>query len=313
MKILLPRSTPLHPDLPDDVTAVFIDDDHVPDEHSDAEAIVTWGGSRSAASRVIESLPRLRWIQALAAGPDALLTAQPPEHVRITTGTGLHDRTVSEHAIYLALTLITCGRAAAAAQAEHRWATELTGPRVLQPAERVGSLVDARVLIWGFGSIGQHLAGVVQAIGARSVRGVARSAGERAGVEVITEEALEAALAETDVLFMVLPHSPQTDKALNARRLAALPARAIVVNVGRGSTVDEEALDEALRAGRVSGAGLDVFAREPLPADSPLWDAPNVVLTPHVAGYRADRGGELIAHNVRAFLAGESMQNEVER
>jgi phosphoglycerate dehydrogenase-like enzyme len=112
---------------------------------------------------------------------------------------------------------------------------------------------------------------------------------------------------------MILPSTPATTGALDAARLAALPAHAHVVNVGRGSTVDEPALVAALAEGRIAGAALDVTDTEPLPADSPLWDAPNLVLTPHAAGGRPVGADELIAHNVAALLSGRALRNVVER
>lgn len=314
MKILLPRTDQLRPDLPAGVTAAEYDSlGSIPEEHRDADVLVVWGGRPDRIAALPETLPNLRWIQALAAGPDALLTAGLPAHIRISTGRGLHDRTVTEHAIALALRLLTRADVAARAQAAHEWSRELNRVRPVRIPERVDSFVGAQVLIWGFGSIGQNLARVVDALGAASVRGVARSAGQRDGYDVVTADTVDEALAGTDVLFLVLPTSPSTEKVLNADRLAALPAHAYVVNVGRGSTVDEDALLDALRAGTIGGAALDVTATEPLPAESPLWDAPNLLITPHQAGNRADRGGELIAENLRRYLAGEALVNEVDR
>jgi phosphoglycerate dehydrogenase-like enzyme len=168
------------------------------------------------------------------------------------------------------------------------------------------------VLVWGFGGIGQTLAPLLAGLGA-SVRGVARSAGTRAGFDVIAEDDLDGALPETDVLVMILPATPATEKALDARRLAALPRHAYVVNVGRGTTVDEDALVEALETGEIAGAALDVTAVEPLPGGSPLWDAPNLLLTPHAAGGRPVGADALVAENVAAFLQGSELRNVVER
>lgn len=153
---------------------------------------------------------------------------------------------------------------------------------------------------------------MLELLGAQ-VRGVARTAGERAGFPVVAEEQLLDELGRTDVLIMILPSTPATDRALDTDRLAALPAHAHVVNVGRGSTVDEPALVAALAGGRIAGAAVDVASTEPLPADSPLWDAPNLVLTPHAAGGRPVGADELISSNVAAFLAGRDLRNVVER
>jgi len=311
MKLLLPDSLPLDPALPEGVQAVVYDASApVPDEHLDAEALVVWGNSGGDLAAVADRMPRLRWVQTLAAGPDAVLAAGFPDDVVVTAGIGLHDRPVTEHALALVLALLRRLPAALAAQAEHRWADELGGLQPLHPEGAVTTLLDARVLVWGFGNIGQNLAPLLQALGAQ-VRGVGRSAGERSGFPVVSEDRLEAELEHTDVLVMILPATEATTHALDAARLAALPRHAFVVNVGRGSTVDEPALVAALTEGRIAGAGLDVFDREPLPADSPLRSAPRTVLTPHL-GYVTRRTYEVFygeaVEDVAAFLAGSPVR-----
>ena len=313
MKLLLTDSLPLDPQLPEGVAAVRYDASApVPDEHLDADALVVWGSSGDDLAAVAGRMPRLRWVQSLAAGPDAVLAAGFPEDVVITSGTGLHDRPVTEHALALVLALVRRLPAAARAQAEHRWADELGGLQPLHPPGAVTTLLDARVLIWGFGHIAQTLAPLLQGLGAR-VRGIGRTAGERSGFPVVAEDELPDELRRTDVLVMILPSTPATANALDAGRLAVLPPHALVVNVGRGSTVDEAALAAALGEGRLAGAALDVTAVEPLPAGSPLWDVPNLLLTPHAAGGRPVGASELIARNVAALLAGGDLQNEVDR
>lgn len=313
MKLLLPSSPPLDPSLPPGVEAVVYDASApVPEEHLEAEALVVWGNSGDDLAAVAGRMPRLRWVQTLAAGPDAVLAAGFPDGVVVTAGTGLHDLPVTEHALALVLTLVRRLPAAGRAQAEHRWADELGGLQPLHPDGAVTTLLGARVLIWGFGNIGQHLAPLLHLLGAE-VRGVGRSPGKRSGFPVVTEEQLESELGHTDVLVMILPSTEATRDALDAGRLAALPAHALVVNVGRGSTVDEAALVAALTEGRIAGAALDVTAVEPLPADSPLWEAPNLVLTPHAAGGRPVGADGLIAANVAALLAGDELRNVVPR
>lgn len=313
MKLLLPDALPLSLPAPDGVELVVYDAGApVPDEHLDAEALVAWGSSVEDLAAVAGRMPRLRWVQALHAGPDAVLAAGFPDDVIVTSGAGLHSATVTEHALALTLALVRRLPASARAQAEHRWATELGGLQPLHPEGPVTTLLDARVLVWGFGQIGQTLAGLLRGLGAQ-VRGVARSAGDRAGFPVVADADVDAELPATDVLVMILPAGTATDRALDAARLAALPDHAYVVNVGRGSTVDETALHHALSAGTIAGAALDVTAVEPLPADSPLWDAPGLLLTPHAAGGRPVHAERLIGANLAALLAGEPLQNVVER
>ncbi|GAA4427132.1 phosphoglycerate dehydrogenase [Georgenia halophila] len=313
MKLLLPDNVPLDPDVPDDVTVVTYDvDAPVPEEHLDAEALVLWANAGPTVPAVAGRMPNLRWVQTLAAGPDAVLAAGFPEDVLITSGAGLHDAPVTEHALTLTLTLLRRVPEILRAQEEHRWDRRLGGPQPLRPEGAVTSLIGARVLVWGFGNIGQTLAPLLSGLGA-TVRGVARSAGQRSGFDVVAESDLEAELAQTDVLVMILPATPATEKALDAKRLAELPSHAYVVNVGRGATLDEAALLEALESGSIAGAALDVTAIEPLPEDSPLWEAPNLVISPHAAGGRPVGGDKLIAENLAALLDGRELRNVVER
>ena len=156
----------------------------------------------------------------------------------------------------------------------------------------------------------QAAAPLYAALGAHVV-GVARTPRTDGPFPVVDD--VDAVLPTADVLVMILPTAPSTDRALDAGRLALLPRAAWLVNVGRGSTVDEDALADALRAGALAGAALDVTQTEPLPVDSPLWDLPNVLLTPHAAGGRPRGAAALIAANARARLAGEPLTNLVDR
>ena len=309
MKILLTDTSCIDPspirDAGHDVV-LFDETAPVPVEHRDAEGLVLWGGGGSGSAEVLADMPgyltRLRWIQTLAAGPDNVLAAGFPTSVAITSGRHFHDRTVAEHAAALALGCVRNLPTAVRAADRHEWEPTLGGAHPIHDPDRLTTLLRARVLVWGFGAIGIATAQLLTAFGA-NVRGVARSAGRRAGFEVIAVDDVESALPWTDLLVMVLPSTPQTAGALNAERLALLPRRAVVVNVGRGATVDQAALEAALRSGAISAAGLDVTNPEPLPADSTLWDAPNLLLTPHAAGGRVVGAVERIIANAAAVEA----------
>lgn len=313
IKVLLPTSIPLAPDLPDGATPVPYDvRAPVPPEHRDAEVLVSWGNPHARLHEEASRLTRLRWVQSLAAGPDHILEAGFAPEVVLTSGRSLHDQPVAEHTLALLLAAARRLDLTTRAQIGHQWAYELGG---LQPGDnthRFTTLRGAHVVIWGFGSIATTLAPLVTALGAR-VTGVARSAGTRAGYPVVTPADLAAVLPTADVLVLILPAVPETREVLDGAVLSLLPRTAWVVNVGRGATVDEEALVGALRDGRIAGAALDVARTEPLPVGSPLWDAPNVILTPHAAGGRPLGSDELIAANVRAFLAGKPLRNVVPR
>lgn len=311
MKVLLPGNVPLEVTTPPGVeTVVFDPAAPVPEEHTDAEVLVTWAQSAEQLRSEVPRLTRLRWVQTLAAGPDAVLAAGFPSHVLVTCGRGLHDVTVAEHTLALLLAGVRRVDVMVHAKDEHRWAGEVGGPQPLRPRGRLTTLLGARVVIWGFGSIAHTLAPYLTAMGA-DVRGVARSAGERDGVAVGDD--IDAELPQADVLIMLIPGLPETEHALDARRLSLLPDHAWVLNVGRGVTVDEDALVAALCDGTIGGAAIDVTRVEPLPADSPLWDAPNLLISPHAAGGRPVGADALVSHNLAAFVAGEPLREVVER
>jgi phosphoglycerate dehydrogenase-like enzyme len=317
MKLLLPDSIEL--DLPDGLdgldgldSVVYAVDRPIPDEHADAEALVVWGNPGWQLSDAAERLTGLRWVQTLAAGPDAVLAAGFSPEVLITGGTGLHDVTVAEHTLALTLAAARRLHLLVRAQIGRRWAGELGG---LQPVREPGSfrtLREARIAVWGFGGIAATLSPLLAALGAR-VTGIARTAGERHGFRVVTPDDLPDLLPETDVLINILPATKETEHAVNAQVLALLPAHAWLVNVGRGATVDEAALLNALHGHRLAGAALDVFDTEPLPDTSPLWDETNVIISPHAAGGRPIGAAARIAENYRALANGDPLTAVVPR
>ncbi|KAH8169818.1 d-isomer specific 2-hydroxyacid dehydrogenase, NAD binding domain-containing protein [Sarocladium implicatum] len=280
--------------------------DPIPEQHHDAVVLITWMTKHLADAA--KQLKSLRWIQALAAGVDDILGAGfNRSRVTITTGGGTHDVMVAEHT--LAMILSCCRRMYEMRDYQNRlqWPAHLGGA---YPAGRFKTLRGANVLVWGFGGIAKTVVPHLQLLGA-NVKGVARSAGVRDGIQVFTEDNLPELLRETDCLLMILPASSTTVDALNAERIALLPDHAWVINVGRGVSVDEEALADALEGGKLGGAALDVFKTEPLPESSRLWKAPNLVLSPHAAGGRPEGCTDLIAENLRMFLAERPLKNAV--
>ena len=307
MKILLPDTVPLDPVLPRGWEAVTVDARaEIPAEHHDAAVLVVWGASRRHLVSAAETLESLQLVQSLSAGVDGILAAGFAEHVVIATGAGLHSRTVSEHSLALLLSLVRRLPESREAQQRHEWSSELGGLQPLHPEGRLTTLLGARVLIWGFGQIGQTLAPTLQALGAE-VRGAARSAGTRAGFEVIAESDVMGALPDVDVLIDILPATEATAGAVGREVLAALPDHAILLNVGRGATVDQVALREALEAGTLGSAAIDVTDPEPLPQDDLLWDAPRLLITPHAAGGRPVGADERIGENLLALVEGTEL------
>lgn len=310
MKVLVPDLVPFQTSVDGVEFVVYDPAVPIPYEHTDAQGLVVWGMSNDLLSDAASLLPDLEWVQLLSAGSDAALAAGFSEKVAIMSGRSLHDAPVAEHALALTLAaarrLHTLGRA----QIGHRWAGELGG---VQPEPSPGvfsTLRGANVVIWGYGSIGSTLAPHLRALGAR-VTGVGTRSRVEDGVEVVTPADLPRLFPQTDAVIMILPASPETEKIMSAELLASLPPHAWVINVGRGPTIDEDALIVALQEGRLGGAALDVTTVEPLPVVSALWDLPNVILTPHAAGGRPLGAADLVAENLTAHLRGTELRNLV--
>jgi phosphoglycerate dehydrogenase-like enzyme len=192
-----------------------------------------------------------------------------------------------------------------AAQREHAWRRTL-------PREARGRTLG----ILGLGAIGEALAVRAAALGMRVI-GTQRAPKPHPAVECVEPpERTDLVLAESDVVVLLLPLTAETRGLLSRERLARMKPGALLVNLARGGIVDEDALVEALREGRLAGAAFDVFATEPLPAESPLWDAPNLWITPHMAGgfpEILDETTRLFAENVARLERGEPVRNAIDR
>lgn len=284
----------------------------IPEEHHDAEVLVAWLNPPDLLREAARNLKGVRLVQGLMAGVNTLIAAGFPEGVPIANGRGLHDKPVAEHTVALLLAAARRLHLMRDAQRERRWPGELGGAQPDRDPNVFTTLSGSNVTIWGFGSIAAELAPQLTALGAH-VTGVATHAGTRSGYPVVAAEQLDELLPTTDALVMILPGSEATAGALDARRLALLPRHAWVVNVGRGASINETDLVAALRDGGIGGAALDVFSEEPLPATSPLWDIPNVIISPHAAGGRPLGADAFVRENVRRLMEGEPLLNVVDR
>ncbi len=256
-----------------------------------------------------ELTPNLRWIQATSAGIGQFVTRMDyarrmPDTV-ITTASGVHAQPLSEFCLMVILAFSRGLLGMLEQQRRKHW-------------ERFsGTDLAGRTLgVVGVGAIGREVARLGKALG-MTVLGVKR---RTEGVDpaslhldaLYPPEALHAVLQRVEFLVLITPHTPETETMIGAEELALLPHGAVFINIGRGRLVDEPALIDALRSGHLGGAGLDVFAEEPLPADSPLWTLPNVLVSPH-SGSTSDRENsrltELFCENLRRFLAGQPLRN----
>jgi phosphoglycerate dehydrogenase-like enzyme len=268
-----------------------------------AEVIVAW----QIPNAVMQRAGRLRWIHATAAGVDTLLFPAVVEgRVTLTSSVGIHTVGLPEHVMALVLAFSRRLHVAVRHQIAQRW----------DRASCVGDEVAGKVLgILGLGTIGRALAERAAAFGMHVI-GTKRTPEPIPHVErVLPPEGTEEVLREADYLVVLLPLTPQTRGFVDARALGLMKRTAVLINVGRGPVVDEAALVAALRAGLIAGAGLDVFEREPLPSDSPLYDMENVIITPHVSGASRtyfDRAIPLFCENLRRYLDGAAMLNVVD-
>lgn len=253
--------------------------------------------------------PNVRWIQGTSSGVGRTVEALGllDSDLLITTARGVHGGPLAEFVFLILLAHVRKFAHLAELQRRHVW-------------ERFcGEELEGRTLaIIGAGEVGRKVALVGRSFGMRVVAlaspGSRRTAAEL-GVDALhPHDGMHQMLAETDALVLSVPHTPETDRLIDDNALRALKPGAILVNVARGGVVDEPALLEALRDGRIALAGLDVFADEPLPADSPFWDMPNVIVSPHSSANAASENRkitDIFRHNLRCYLDGrlEDMRN----
>ncbi len=276
--------------------------DRVAAELSDAEIFFGFH-----TPEVFRHAEHLRWIQTTSAGMERLLEAELVERgLIITNACGVHGPAVSEMAWALTLAVARGLPTFFRQQQQHHWEH---GPLYDLDGHTAG--------IIGLGGIGRRYAKVAAAFGMRVLAVDLHRPPKPDEVEdVWTLDRLDELLQSVDVLLISCPYSSETRGLINRERLARMKPTAILVNIARGGIVDEQALAEALRAGRLAGAGIDVCETEPLPAESPLWDVPNLVITPHCAGlssHRARRLTEFFCENLRRYLAGEPLSNVIDQ
>lgn len=253
-------------------------------------------------------LPRLRWLQVPCAGVERYCAAVP-EHVVLTNCSGAFGVAIAEYLLAGLLALYRHLPEYQAQQYEALW-------QPLAPCRTVNGSV---VTVVGMGDIGWHFASLVKAMGAvvRGVRRTPRGAQEPFDEEYPAEQ-LAQAVRGADAVALCLPATAQTRGMISAEILQAMGPQAVVLNCGRGAVLDEAALDAALARGSLAGAVLDVACTEPLPASSPLWHRPNVIITPHISGRDGDGANtpriyRIIAQNLRLFLSSSPLTHVVDK
>lgn len=272
------------------------------DEHiGDAEVLLTWKFPLAA----LDKAKKLRWIQLTSAGVDHLRPATDRlRHIVVTNARGIHADVMADYAMGTITMLQWNFRQLLREQQARQWNHRFTEP-----------LASRTLGVIGLGAIGQEIARRGASIG-MTVVGTKRTPGSVEGVSrVFGPDHLREMLSLCDFVILVVPQTPETDRMIGEAELRAMQRTAFLVNIARGSVVDEPALIRALQERWIAGAALDVFAQEPLPADSPFWEMDTVIITPHVAGEPVNYAGRVMgifAENLKRWAEGQPLRNVVD-
>jgi len=295
--------------LPDDVVVSAREPEEKQEALAQADVLVTT--RLTAEESALAS--RLKWIHTTAVGLGGLLSPQlAGRDVVITNSRGVHSESIAEHAIALALALRRALPAAVARQAARDWAQVELSTRTARP------LSSTRMLVVGLGAIGAKVAAMAAGLG-MTVTGVRRRIDLPVppGVdEVLPASGLVEGLRTADVVVLAAPSTYETKALVGAAELDVMRPTAVIANIARGRLIDHEALVAALRAGRLAGAGLDALPREPLPPDDPLWAAPNLLISPHIAAFAGDYWApavDLFLENMARYKRDEPLLNVVDK
>lgn len=255
-------------------------------------------------SELRANAPRLRWVQATSSGIGQVLidTGLDKTDITFTTAAGVHAIPLAEHVVLGLLWLAKDVPELLKRQREHYWQRFTTN-----------LLHGRRILLVGLGSVGRQIATVCEGLGVEVWACRRTAGGDVAGVSrIVAVDDIHRVLPEVDALVLACPHTTETEGLIGQRELAAMKPGAGIVNVARGPVIDEVAMVRALRSGALGGAVLDVFAIEPLPADSPLWEFENVLISPHSASTVAeenDRIVDIFIENLRRYATDEPLVN----
>ncbi len=268
-----------------------------------AEIMIGWNAPEEAVRRA----QRLRWIHSTGAGVERLLGPEvKSREIVVTSSSGIHEAVV-EHVFAFMLAFFRRLHIALRSQLQRQW----------DRGRAVGEELQGKTLgILGLGTIGTEIARKAQVFGMRVI-GMKRTPSPVPGVErVLGTDELHTVLRESDVVVVALPMTPNTRGLIGEAEFQVMKRAALFINIGRGPIVQEDALIRALRERWIAGAALDVFEREPLPPNSPLYELDNVIITPHVSGSSPaymDRAVSLFCENLRRYLTGEPLVNVVDK
>ena len=275
-------------------------------EAADAEIILAADPTLPGAA------PELKWMCCAFAGVEPFLVpgAFANPEALLTNASGAYGVTIAEHVVMVTLEIMRRQADYNRLVAAREWVRDLP----------IRSIRGSRVTLLGAGDIGREAAIRLRAFGPKRIIAVNRSGRDAGDMfdKTLSTSALDGVLPETDVLVMSLPGTAETAGIMDGRRLALMPKDAFLINVGRGSAIDEGALLALMQSGHLAGAALDVFEREPLPVDSPMWDCPRLLITTHIAGnmtldYTVDRIVEMFLEDFGRYCAGMPLAHLVDR
>ena len=290
-----------------DIRFLFSDQHDLPNGFEVADVVIPWGVS----TQQLASMPRLKWVQTVSAGVDRMDFEELRRRgIPLTNSSGIHANNIAEHIMSLMLSFARKLPYLVREQEQHRWSSEVG---------RVSSfeLTGQTLLVIGLGKIGEQLAVRGKGMQMRVLATRRRIEIDRESVadEVFGLSELAERIGEADHVAITLPLTRDTEGLFSAALIEKMKPGAYLYNIGRGSIVNQDALVVALQSGRLGGAGLDVTTPEPLPADSPLWDLDNVIITPHTSGSSPklmERAVALWIDNLKRFRAGEPLRNVVD-
>jgi len=310
-KIAVSSFWPLPEDFAADIAAVAPDYELVylsdnPTDSQLAECEIIFG---NVGADVRQKMPKLKWAHAQTAGVEIYLNPPLPNDVLLTNSSGAYGIAIAEHMLHFTLMLLRNATGYLSQQRKHIW----------KGIGRARNLNSCNVTVVGMGDIGGRYALLCHAMGAK-VNGVVRTPRNdkpQCVEKLFTTDQLDDAIQDADIVALALPGTGETTGILSRERLISMKKGAFIINIGRGSAIDQDALIELLQNGHIGGVGLDVTTPEPLPQDNPLWDMPNVIITPHVShGGRGNTTGLVVDKFVRYladYVNGRPFEREIDR
>lgn len=272
---------------------------------TDADILLTWGSNKPI--KFCAGAPSLKWIHTLSAGVDGIMTPEIAGlDIRISNTKGIHGVPIANHTLAYMLAFLRRFPLLWRQQQRREWSIP-QGPEEID-GKTVG--------IIGLGSVGTEIARQSQALGMRVIATRRTSAKSDWVDKLFSPSELELLLGESDFVVLALPLAPSTRRFIGEKELSLMKKTAYLINIARGDVVDEAALIKVLQEGGIAGAGLDVFADEPLTEESPLWDMPNVIVTPHIASmspHYMERALKVFCDNLQRYVKDEKLLYEVDK